>query len=142
MDIAITPAEAPGPAFGRAWVALTAVLAAHVVDEALTGFLEVYNPIVLAARARLPWFPMPVFTFGVWLAGLCVLVAVLCAASPLAYKRSPIARRAAYPYGVIMLLNGAGHLAGSIYLQRWAPGATTAPLLLAASVWLLITVRR
>lgn len=128
--------------FGLAWIALTAALAAHVADEALTGFLDVYNPIVLAVRASAPWFPMPVFTFGPWLAGLCTLVVLLFAASPLAFRRSPIALVAAYPYAVIMLMNGAGHLVASIYLRRWAPGATTAPLLLATSLWLVGTERR
>jgi len=39
-------------------------------------------------------------------------------------------------------LNGAGHLIGSVYLQRWAPGATTAPFLIAASLWLLAAAGR
>jgi uncharacterized protein with HXXEE motif len=127
--------------FGAAWLALTLTLAAHVADEALTGFLDVYNPIVLAARQRLPWFPMPTFTFGVWLAGLCALVALLLAMSPLAFRRAPIARVAAYPFAVIMLLNGIGHFAGSIYLRRWTPGTTTAAPLLVASAALLVAVR-
>lgn len=128
--------------FGIAWVALTLALAAHVADEAATGFLDVYNPIVLAVRERLPWFPMPVLAFDVWIIGLCALVVLLLAAAPLARSRSPVAVMAAYPYAVIMFVNGVGHLAGSVYLQRWTPGATTAPLLLAASIWLLSTIRR
>jgi hypothetical protein len=40
-----------------------------------------------------------------------------------------------------MLLNGIGHLAGSMYLRYWAPGATTAPLLVVASVWLIVASR-
>ena len=128
--------------FGIAWVAMTLALAAHVVDEAATGFLDVYNPIVLALRGRVPWFPMPVFAFNVWITGLCALVVLLFAAIPLARRRSPVAVIAAYPYAVLMLVNGVGHLAGSVYLHRWAPGATTAPVLLAASIWLLSTIRR
>jgi uncharacterized protein with HXXEE motif len=120
--------------FGRAWVFLTLSLALHVADEALTGFLDVYNPIVRSARVRFGWFPMPEFTFGVWLAGLCALVVLLFAISPLAYRGSRPIRLVAYPYAAIMLLNGCGHLAGSVYLGRWAPGATTAPLLIAASI--------
>jgi Protein of unknown function with HXXEE motif len=123
--------------FGRAWLALTICLAAHVADEALTGFLDVYNPIVRSMRRRLTWFPMPTFTFGVWLAGLCALVLLLTTLTPLAYRRARLTQLAAYPFAAIMLLNGIGHLAGSLYLGRWAPGATTAPFLIAASLWLL-----
>jgi hypothetical protein len=127
--------------FGHAWVLLTIVLALHVIDEALTDFLSVYKPIVRAARARIGWFPMPEFTFGVWLTGLCVLVLVLLALSPLAYRGSRALRMAAYPYAIIMFLNGVGHLVGSIYLDRWAPGATTSPLLIAASIGLVACAR-
>jgi catechol 2,3-dioxygenase-like lactoylglutathione lyase family enzyme len=43
----------------RAWIALAIVLAIHVVDEALTGFLDFYNPLVRDIRSRVSWFPMP-----------------------------------------------------------------------------------
>jgi hypothetical protein len=128
--------------FGDAWVGLTIVLALHVADEALTDFLSVYNPLVREARARLGWFPMPEFTFGIFLTGLCVLVLLLLALSPLAYRGSRVLRLAAYPYAAIMFLNGIAHLAASVYLDRWAPGATTAPLLIIVSVWLVIAARR
>jgi hypothetical protein len=37
-----------------AWMALCVVLAIHVADEALTGFLEWYNPTVRAMREKHP----------------------------------------------------------------------------------------
>ena len=126
---------------GRAWVALTAVLAAHVADEALTDFLSVYNPIVQAARERFGWFPMPTFEFGPWLTGLVILILVLAALSPLAYAHNTFVRAASYPYAAIMLLNGIGHLAGSVYFRRWLPGATTAPFLIVTSIGLLAAAR-
>jgi hypothetical protein len=128
--------------FGRAWLALTLVLAARVADEALTGFLAVYNPIVRALGERFRWFPMPAFEFRDWIAGLCVAVAVLLLLTPLAYGRSRVMTAIAYPFGALMFLNGVGHLALSVYLSFWAPGTTTAPLLLVASVWLLASTRR
>ena len=126
--------------FGRAWVALSLALAAHVADEALTDFLAVYNPLVRSARERFGWWPMPTFTFDVWLAGLIAVVALLLLLTPSAYHGSRLVRAAAYPFGAIMLLNGSGHLAGSIYFGRWMPGTTTAPALIAASVWLFATI--
>jgi hypothetical protein len=92
------------------------------------------------ARERWTWFPMPTFTFDVWLAGLILLVAVLLLLSPLAYRDSVLVRMAAYPYAAIMLLNGVGHLVGSVYFWRWMPGATTAPALLVTSVWLFRSI--
>ena len=46
---------------GIAGVLLCAALALHVTDEALTGFLAVYNPTVVALRERLGYWPMPIF---------------------------------------------------------------------------------
>jgi len=45
---------------GIAWVALCLAFALHIVDEASTGFLSVYNPTVLAMRERAAR-PMPGF---------------------------------------------------------------------------------
>jgi hypothetical protein len=128
--------------FGHAWLALTLVVAAHVADEALTGFLTVYNPIVRGLHERFRSFPMPMFEFRDWLAGLSMAVAVLLLLTPLAYRRSRVMIAVAYPFGALMFVNGVGHLALSVYLGFWAPGTTTAPLLLAASVWLLASARR
>ena len=80
----------PNPArrFGFTWVAMAVVIALHVTDEAATDFLSVYNPAVRAIRARLPFLPLPTFTFGVWLAGRAAGVALLLALSPLAFRQS------------------------------------------------------
>jgi hypothetical protein len=121
----------------RAWLLLVGALGAHVTDEALTDFLGFYNPLVLSIRSRIPWFPMPTFTFGVWLAGLAALVVVLTCLAPAVGRGAPATRMASLLLGVMMLMNGLGHLAGSVYFQRWLPGTTSAPLLLATSLWLL-----
>jgi hypothetical protein len=63
----------------RASWLVCAALALHAIDEAATGFLDVYNPTVLALRARWVWLPMPVFTFGGWLSGLVFAMLVLVA---------------------------------------------------------------
>ena len=124
--------------FGHAWLALTLVVAAHVADETLTHFLSFYNPLVLSLRARYAWFPMPTWEFWDWLTGLCIGVTVLLVLTRWAYKGSRALRILAYPYAVLMFLNGAGHLAGAAYFGSWITGATTAPLLIVASVWLFI----
>ena len=120
----------------RAWLALAGVVALHVADEAMTGFLDFYNPVVLRVRSRMPWFPMPTFTFGVWLAGLILLVVVLVALTPTVRRGGIAGWLLSWLLSVIMFMNGVGHLAGSVYFRRWLPGATSAPLLLAAGAWL------
>ena len=121
----------------RGWVVLVIALAVHVLDEALTNFLEFYNPLVLSIRARIPWFPMPMFTFDVRLAGLVLLVLILASLTPAMRRGGEAIWLASWVFGTIMFMNGLGHLAGSVWFRRWLPGATSAPLLLAASVFLM-----
>ena len=117
----------------QAWLALVVVLAAHVADEASTDFLGVYNPLVLELRSRIPWFPMPTFSFAPWLAGLCGLVLVLALLGPAVRRGSRGTRVMAWALSVIMFLNALGHLGGSAYFRAWLPGTSTAPFLLVAS---------
>lgn len=133
---------APARRLGLAWLALTATVAVHVTDEALTDFLSVYNPSVRAVRARLPWLPLPTFTFGAWLAGLIAAIVLLFALAPLAFRGRRAVVWLAYPYAVLMFANGCGHLGGSLYFGRWMPGVCSAPLLLAASTLLFLAARR
>lgn len=121
----------------RAWLFLVAALALHVLDEALTGFLDFYNPLILQLRESLGFWPMPTFTFGVWLSGLVALVVILAVLTPAVRRGATGTRLVSWVLAVIMLGNGIAHLAGSVYYRRWLPGATSAPLLLVASIMLM-----
>src|SRR6266487_6818463 len=125
------------PRFGVAWVALCIALGIHVADEALSDFLSVYNPAVRAIRARLPFLPLPTFTFRVWLAGLVVAVLVLTSLTPFAFRQAAWIRPIAYAFGIVMAGNGLLHLVGSAYMRKAMPGVYSAPLLLAAAIYLL-----
>ncbi len=127
---------------GWAWVALTLALAVHVADEALTDFLLVYNPTVEAIRAQYPWVPLPTFTFEVWLGGLIVAVVLLLVLSRLVFQGAGWAVPFSYFFGVLMMGNGLLHIAGSFYFSRLMPGVYSSPLLLAGSVWLLVSTQK
>ncbi|HZI23293.1 MAG TPA: HXXEE domain-containing protein [Gemmatimonadales bacterium] len=127
--------------FGLAWGALCVALAIHVADEALTDFLSVYNPTVRAIRARVPFLPLPTYTFGVWLTGLIVAVLVLASLTPAAARGAAGMRAAAYVFAVIMAGNGVLHIGASIWTRKLLPGTYSAPLILAGAVYLLASVR-
>ena len=122
--------------FGVAWIFLSLALTLHVIDEALTDFLSVYNPAVQAIRKRFPFLPLPIFTFRVWLAGLCLGILVAFGLSFLAFRGSRLAIVVAYPVAVLMFANGIGHIAASLYRRRAMPGVYSSPLLVAASAYL------
>lgn len=127
---------------GLAWVALCLAFAAHVIDEALTDFLSVYNPAVRAIRQKFSFIPLPTFTFRVWLTGLILAVILLLLLSPYAFRRVRWITILSYPFGIIMVGNGLLHIIGSFYLGRLMPGVYSAPLLLAGSIYLLWTIRQ
>ncbi len=129
---------------------LSAAVAAHVADEALTGFLNVYNPTVSALRQQLGWWPMPTFTYEAWLSGLIIGIVILFAISPLAFMNVRGFRPFAYLFALLMILNGVGHTIGtiagrtvaSLHFPRPMPGFYSSPFLIAASVYVIIQLRR
>lgn len=138
------------PRLGRAWLALSIALALHVTDEALTGFLSVYNPTVLALRSRLGWWPMPTFQYRDWLAGLIVFVCFIFLLAPLFFRGGRPIRPLAGIFAVLMIGNGVGHTLGtiagrtvaSVTFPRPMPGFWSSPFLIAASVWVLVELKR
>jgi hypothetical protein len=133
-----------------AWLGLVAALALHVADEALTGFLDVYNPTVRTLREQLGWFPMPEFQFEVWATGLAVFVAGLALLTPLVERGPGVVRAVAVAFAGLMVLNGAAHIAGTVVgrtvptvrFERPMPGFWSSPLLIVAGVHFLVSVRR
>ncbi len=134
----------PGTAkrWGMAWVFLTVTIAVHVADEALTGFLPMYNSVVLSLRDSYSWIPLPTFTFPVWITGLSLGVLLLLALSPLAFAGSRALRPVSYFLGVLMVANAVAHIGISVYWGQLMPGVYSSPLLLVAALVLLIATYR
>lgn len=139
------------PALGWAWVLMWISLAIHVADEALTGFLSVYNPTVLAMRARLGFWPMPTFTFLEWLISLAAGILLLALLSPFAFQNARWLRPIFYFVAIVTgILNALGHTVGTVLghtvstvqFQRPAPGFYSSPLLLIVSIYALVQLRR
>lgn len=121
-----------------AWMGLCVALAIHVADEALTDFLSLYNPAVLALRERNPALPLPTFTFESWLSWLVFAVLALTGASYFVWRGRWAMRPISYVFAGFMLLNGLLHIAGSIYMGKLMPGVYSSPLLLVASTALIV----
>ena len=127
--------------YGWAWVALCLTLAIHVVDEALTDFLSVYNPTAKSLRQRWRFLPLPTFSFRAWLSGLVLAVIFLLALSRFAFSGAKWLAPLAYFFAVFMIVNGLQHIAASIYMRRLMPGTYSAPLLLVCAMYLLLHIR-
>ncbi len=144
------PSALSAAGFGGAWFALCLAFALHTLDEAATGFLAVYNPTVIILRQRWSWFPMRPFEFRVWLLLLVVACGVLFCLTPVAARGMPGLRPLAWIFAIIMFLNSLshtlftilGHTVGAVTFPRPAPGFYSSPFLFAASLWLMIRLRR
>jgi hypothetical protein len=135
---------------GIAWLGLCLAVAVHITDEALTGFLSIYNPSVQALRERWGWFPMPTFGFREWLFGLMGGIILALLLTPLAFRGSRVIRPIAWVLSIIMILNAGGHMLAtilgrtveSVRFPRPAPGFYSSPLLLIAAIYLIMQLRR
>lgn len=126
----------------RAWLILATAFLIHVIDEATTGFLPLYNHTVLLIREKIGFFPMPIFTIPLWI-GLLGSAIVIC------YMLTPLVGRARrkfrIPIGlfaVIMTLNGCWHTIGSIFVGRILPGFWSSFLLILAGVYMILVLYR
>jgi hypothetical protein len=125
--------------WGISWVGLTLALAIHVTDEALTGFLPLYNSTVTEIRESYPFIPLPTFTFPIWLGGLIGAILLLCLLSPLVFAGRIWLRYLSYALSILMILNGLGHIGASLYWGTFAPGVYSSPILVLAAVALLVS---
>lgn len=128
--------------WGRAWVFHALAIALHVADEALTGFLPLYNSLVESLRETYPWVPLPTFSFSVWLTGLVIGILLLLGLSPLVFAGSSKLRLVSYVLGLLMTANALAHIGASIYWGILAPGVLSSPVLLLAALALLIATDR
>lgn len=144
----VVPAR--GDKLGLAWIVVCLSLAVHVADEALTGFLGVFNPTVTAVRRRFGFWPMPTFGFSDWLLGLSIGIALLASLTPFAFRNSRWMRPLIYFCAVLSIGNACvhtvatilGHTVTSVSFARPAPGFYSSPILLAAGVYALLQLRR
>jgi hypothetical protein len=124
------------------WLLMVSAVGIHVIDEALTGFLPFYNAQVIALRARLGFFPAPTFTFGIWLTGLALAVAIGFALTGAVHRGGKAVRVVCGVLAALMIANACGHMLGSLYFGRILPGFWSSPWLLVTSVWMVTRVVR
>jgi hypothetical protein len=121
------------------WLGISSLtVAVHVTDEALTGFLSIYNPTVIALRRQLGLCPIPTFEFRVWLVGLFTAILVGIAVTPLLFRNLPWIRPTGYFVALFAgIFNALGHTIATVLGIRFAQshsGAQPRVLLLAVPV--------
>lgn len=120
-----------------AWFLMISAVGLHVVDEVLADFLPFYNQLVKELREEIGFFPMPTFSYGTWLIGLIVAIAIGYAMIPIVIRGGRFIRVFTAALGLLMIANALGHLLGSLYFGKILPGMWSSPLLLFAAVYVV-----
>ena len=120
-----------------AWLLMTSAIAIHVADETITGFLPFYNNFVESLRAKLGFFPAPTFSFAIWFGGLTTGILLCFGFTVFIARGGRLNRWIATILGFLMTFNALGHLSGSVYYGKILPGASSSPLLLLVSLFMV-----
>lgn len=123
-----------------AWLTLSLVLALHVADEVLNGTLAFYRDLLDFAAEYLSFVRLPPFRPEVWIVNLVGASLLLIAMTWLVYRRIGPMRLASYVLAGFATANAMLHLMMSLALQHVMPGTLTSPLILAASLFLLLSI--
>lgn len=119
-----------------AWLLLCLVLALHIYEEATRGSYLAYDLV----RRLFPW--LPPFHFEIWLLNVGGAVVVLVGLTWFVHKRLPIMRLASYALAIFATGNAMLHLLLSLAWNQALIGMFTSPLLLAASLFLFVSIPR
>lgn len=121
-----------------AWFLMVSAVGLHVLDETLTDFLPFYNQLITKLDEHLGFFPMPHFSFRVWIGGLILAIILGYSLIPTVNRGGKFIRVFSTILGVIMIGNASGHLLGSLYFGRILPGMWSSPLLLLTAFYVVI----
>lgn len=127
---------------GRLYFLLALAQAAHSIEEMLTRLYEFFwtaTGLFHQYVPAIPQFRMRAETFG---ALNMTFIAVLLAVASAVAARKPWALFFASVVAAIEILNGAGHLTGTIVFGGYVPGAGTAPFLLVLGILTLRASRQ
>ncbi len=125
-----------------AWFVLGAVLALHIAEEATSGSYWAYGETMDFLRRLFPSLPIPRFQFEVWLLDIAGAILALLSLTWLVQKRSQIMRPASFALATFTTANAMQHILFSLASDRVLGGTVTSPLLLAASLFLLLSIPR
>ena len=123
-----------------AWFVLCAVLALHIYQEAVAGARQTFGATIDFLRQFFPW--VPPFNFTVWLLDITGTVLVLLALTWLVHKRHWIMLPASYALATFTTANAMMHLCSWLFGTAYLAGTESSLLLLAASLFLLLSIPR
>ena len=121
-----------------AWLLAGAAFAAHIVDEAMSGTFGFYSDLERLLTEFMPSLNVVPFNFNVWLMNIAGAVIVLFLLTPLVRVRHPVMIPASFLFAAFLTGNSALHLLMAMTRGTLVTGSVTAPLMLAAGLFLFL----
>ena len=125
-----------------AWFTACVAFAGHILDEALHGTFGFYSDLESMMTNIMPSMHMVPFHFEVWLVNLTGTMLVLFALTPLVRARNPLMLPASYLFAAFLTANASLHIVMAVARQQFVTGSITAPVVLAAGLFLFISTAR
>jgi hypothetical protein len=91
----------------------------------------------LKIKESISFIPLPTFTFKTWITGLSFGIVILFLLTPLVSGRNKFIIPLIQIFSIFMILNGFGHIIGSIYYSKFIAGMLSSPFLIIASASVL-----
>jgi hypothetical protein len=121
-----------------AWFVLCVVLALHIYQEVTAGAHQTYGATMDLLRQFFP--VLPPFNYTVWLFDITGAALALLALTWLVHKRNKFMLPASYALATFTTANAMLHLCSRLYGVAYLAGTESALLLLAASLFLLLSI--
>lgn len=125
----------------RVWLVLCLTLAVHVLDEAVGGFILQVNGLLSGIARDREILGVPQFTSVGWLAALAVVVLLLLVFTGPVSRSAPLTRLLPHAVASVLLVNGLGHMALTLWVGQVVAGTLSSPLLLLVSTWAFTNLR-
>jgi hypothetical protein len=132
----------PENRWALAWLLVSVALAAHVADEIWHGSYGLYEDVAQIVSLIYPALELPRFNRAVWYVNLGGALAALLALTWLVRAGRRVMVPASYALATFATANGVLHLLGAAALKSAVPGVLTAPLLVAAGLFLFVAIPR
>lgn len=121
-----------------AWLLACIVFAIHIFDEAMNGTFGFYSDLERLVTELLPSLNIVPFNFEVWLVNIAGTLAILFLLTPLVRAQNPLMIPASFLFAAFLSGNSALHLLMAMSRGSLVTGSVTAPLMLAAGLFLFL----
>lgn len=125
-----------------AWLVSCTVFCLHIIDEGLHGSFGFYSDLERLLTTIVPSLSITPFNLDVWLINMTGTLLVLFLLTPLVARGHSLMVPASFAFAAFLSGNAALHMLVALGRGEAVTGSLTAPLMLAAGLFLFLSTGR